>query len=291
MYCEAACCGNGFSLKRLVFAIFSFEWEFFDYEDFDSDAHCQVALSLFKAAKKGLCQHLLDEVQRRLADWNYHYWDDIDAEVKNLVERAAQGCSNAQFHVGFCYQWGQGVRRSFTDAAKWVRMASELGSVEAHLQLGKWHHHGRCGMQQSFWTAAKYYLKAAECGAVEGQVLFATLCYEGRTDLSEAESNHEAEKWFLKAAKQHDETAKKFLSRFWWCRYGMADLLESDGIESAVSLSAKESEAMNAAEQGNVDSKKWLSALWRTQHGWTECHETIHGNAEGDAQFTDFTSD
>lgn len=290
-YCEAACCGNGRSLHQLVFSIFRFEWECFErecgfhHEDFDSDEDCQLALSYFKAVQNGICSHLAEEVQRRLSEWSFHYYEDhgIDVELKHLVKAAEKGDSAAQFSLGLRYEWGQGMRRNFTSAAKWVRMASELGFIEAHLKLGKWYNHGRCNMQQNFEAAAKYYHMAAKCGNVDGQVLLGTLCHEGQANLSEAEEQ-EAEKWFLKAAKQNDASSKKFLARFWWSRYGMAELLGSDKIGSAICSSAKESKAIDAAEQGDVESKKWLSAFWLTHHGWTERHE----RAEAFTQFAYF---
>ena len=53
-------------------------------------------------------------------------------EAINRIRKAAeQGDVYAQFTLGFMYVTGRGVRRSYHEAAKWYRKASEQGHALA----------------------------------------------------------------------------------------------------------------------------------------------------------------
>jgi TPR repeat protein len=59
-----------------------------------------------------------------------------------LVEAAAwfrkaaeQGVARAQFHLGFCYECGEGVQRDKGQAAIWYRRAADQGDGDAKTRL------------------------------------------------------------------------------------------------------------------------------------------------------------
>jgi hypothetical protein len=59
------------------------------------------------------------------------------ASVDELKERATQGDTAAQLNLGMMYSRGLGVPEDKTEAAKWLRMATERGSAEAKTELDR----------------------------------------------------------------------------------------------------------------------------------------------------------
>jgi len=55
--------------------------------------------------------------------------------VLEITKAANQGNADAQYQLGLCYFNGNGVRRNYTKAAVWFRMAAEQGHTHAQYQL------------------------------------------------------------------------------------------------------------------------------------------------------------
>ncbi len=59
-------------------------------------------------------------------------------EIFEIVKKAAkQGYAGAQFNLGCCYYYGQGVERDYAEAADWFRKAAEQGHANAQDNLNK----------------------------------------------------------------------------------------------------------------------------------------------------------
>ena len=54
----------------------------------------------------------------------------VDA-VKQYRNEAEQGDAEAQYHLGCCYQFGDGVIKNKTEAAKWFRKSAKQGYTQA----------------------------------------------------------------------------------------------------------------------------------------------------------------
>lgn len=67
-----------------------------------------------------------------------------DAEIlSQLVEQATQGDASAQYALGRRYNLGDGVKRDYTEAAKWFSKAADQGQVLAQGALGDYYNYGR----------------------------------------------------------------------------------------------------------------------------------------------------
>ena len=57
-------------------------------------------------------------------------------DIDELKKQAEQGDAEAQFKLGVCYDNGNGVPQSDTEAVKWWSLAAKQGCVEANYNLG-----------------------------------------------------------------------------------------------------------------------------------------------------------
>ena len=49
---------------------------------------------------------------------------------------AEQGNADAQFHLGWCLEHGQGIEKDESEAVRWYRKAAEQGHPDAQYLLG-----------------------------------------------------------------------------------------------------------------------------------------------------------
>ena len=56
-------------------------------------------------------------------------------DIPSLRQRAEQGDAEAQFHLGWAYRDGKGVRKNDAEAMKWFRRAAEQGHAHAQVAL------------------------------------------------------------------------------------------------------------------------------------------------------------
>ena len=122
-----------------------------------------------------------------------------DAEAVNWYRKAAeQGHDNAQFSLGVMYEFGKGVPQHNTEAVKWYRQAAEQDLAIAQVALGLMYDHGK-GVPQHDTEAVKWYRKAAEQGHAEAQFSLGLMYALGRGVL---EDDVHAYAWFNIAAAQ-----------------------------------------------------------------------------------------
>ncbi len=86
--------------------------------------------------------------------------------------KAEQGDATAQFNLGVCYAYGDGVSEDQVEAVKWYRKAAEQGIVDAQVNLGICYSDGD-GVSQDQEEAVKWYRKAAEQGNTSAQFFLA----------------------------------------------------------------------------------------------------------------------
>lgn len=195
---------------------------------------------------------------------------------------AAQGHSEAQSWLGYCYQFGKGVKQDYSQAAYWYRKSAEQGSAYAQNQLGDCYFYGR-GVTQDYYQAVYWYRKAADKGNANGQANLGwcylkgygiTLdygqavywlrkaaekgkanaqcnlgwCYENGNGVPQ--SWNDAVYWYRKAAEGGNATGQNNLG---WCyEYGRG---VTKDISQAIYWYTK------AADQGNSSAKSALERL------------------------------
>ncbi len=105
---------------------------------------------------------------------------------KSFKRLADQGNADAQFAIGFMYEYGKprgGISYFFqtpdhAEAANWYRKAAARGSAKAQSNLGRLYANG-LGVARSDAEAARWYRKAASQGLAEAQYNLGNRYYLG----------------------------------------------------------------------------------------------------------------
>ena len=77
----------------------------------------------------------------------------------DLVKRAEQGDLKSGLELAKSYLTGRGVKRDYTEALRWFRIAAEDGSGEAEYYLANCYYKG-IGVEKDYKRALDYFLKA-----------------------------------------------------------------------------------------------------------------------------------
>ena len=83
--------------------------------------------------------------------------------IKWYTKAAEQGDAAAQFNLGICYDFGEGVEQDMQKAVEWYTKAAEQGNAKAQFNLGGCYKDGE-GVEQDKQKAVEWYTKAAEQG-------------------------------------------------------------------------------------------------------------------------------
>ena len=190
--------------------------------------------------------------------------EKYEEAVKWFRKAAEQGNSQAQYHLGWCYEYGFGVSKDEVQAVKWyhkaaeqedadvielIKLSSEVlvhADAEICFRLGE-----EAVNKEKYEEAVKWYRKAAEQGDADAQCNLGW-CYEHGRGISKDEV--QAVKWYRKAAEQGNSQAQCYLG---WCyQYGSG--ISKDEVQ-AVKWYRK------AAEQGNSQAQCNLG--WCYEYG------------------------
>jgi uncharacterized protein len=115
----------------------------------------------------------------------------------NVCSKAAdQGEVNAQFHLGYMYDFGQGVTQDYKEAVKWYSKAAEQGDAEAQYYLGAKYAYG-VGVIPDCLIAHMFLSLSAAQGDVNPKILLDTVSQE-MTQSQIAEAQRMAREWMQK---------------------------------------------------------------------------------------------
>ncbi len=206
----------------------------------------------------------LDAVGMRDLGWKYDQGDGVPQNYKKaliLYTMAAElGLADAQFRVGYFYQFGQGTSIDLKKAREWYQKGAKNGSDLAKQFLatlpsetpipqrqlsadelnkyGEDAYHGNDGFEKDLALAFSYFKKAAEIGHPQAQSNLA-FCYKNGEGT--AKDIAKAIYWYTQAANQGHVISQYNLGVF----YKNGDGVPKD-YKKAVEWYQK------AAEQGNV---------------------------------------
>jgi len=138
---------------------------------------------------------------------------DYATAFDELRPLADKGDPNAQFTLGFMYDYGQGVRRNAIEAIWWYRKAAEQGSAVAQFTLGGIYESGR-GAPKDLIAAYRWYSLAAESlppGEIRNTVIERQDTVAGQ--LSDSELAHARELLLGQAAAVDADAASAALRR------------------------------------------------------------------------------
>jgi len=135
-------------------------------------------------------------------------WTHDLEETRKLAEA---GNAVAQNHLGFMYQYGEGVPRDAAEALKWYRKAADQGYALAQNNLGVMYANGN-GVPRDAAEAIKWYRKAADQGIAQAQFNLGLMYANGNgvpKDAAEAYPWYNLASIFLgDARKRRDELEK-----------------------------------------------------------------------------------
>lgn len=105
---------------------------------------------------------------------NYKQAEKLQKSEKNeeafeyYLKAARQGDAEAQFYLGLCYNYGDGVEKDLSEAVVWYRKAADQGFADAQYSLGSCYFNGY-GVEKDLSEAVKWYRKAANQGFKRAQ--------------------------------------------------------------------------------------------------------------------------
>ena len=156
-------------------------------------------------AKKSKEQELLELAEQGDANAQYelgYYYEWKSYDDKKALEwytkAAEQGHIKAQEQVAYIYRKGKVVERSYEKYVEWMTKAANQGSAEAQQSLGVFYDKGADGVPQNYELAAMWFEKAAEQGKVEATYQLGEYYYWGN---GVPENNEKAIEWYKKAAE------------------------------------------------------------------------------------------
>jgi TPR repeat protein len=169
-----------------------------------------------------------------------------DEAVEGFRKAAEQGEARAQCNLGWAYEKGFEVRKSYEEAVKWYRKAAEQGDPEAQNKMGLAYYNG-FGVAQDYEEAVKWFRRAAEQGDAQSQNGLGNMYRNG---FGVAQNYEDALKWYGKAAEQGNALAQVNLGNMYKSGSGVAK-----NLEEAMKWYRK------AAEQGNGNAEVNLRGL------------------------------
>lgn len=105
---------------------------------------------------------------------NYKQAEKFQKSEKNeeafeyYLKAARQGDAEAQFYLGLCYNYGDGVEKDLSEAVVWFRKAAHQGLAQAQFNLGLCYYNGN-GVEKNLSEAVKWFRKAAVQGLAKAQ--------------------------------------------------------------------------------------------------------------------------
>ena len=176
----------------------------------------------------------------------------ISGEAAKYYRDAMRGDAAAQCNLGYCYEYGKGVRRDYTEAMKWYRESAERGNAPAQYNIGNCYYYGK-GTSKDYAEAIKWFKKAAEQGYASAQCNLG-ICYHYGKGVGQDYA--EAVKWYRKAAEQGDADAQ--------CNLGIC-YEYGNGVGKDYTEAAKWYE--NAAIQGSSLAQCYLGECYEFGRG------------------------
>ena len=89
---------------------------------------------------------------------------DYTKAFKLFLPAATEGHAEAQFVLGYMYEYGQGTTKDYTKAVSWYKRAADQNHASAQCNLGLLYERGN-GVTQNYTEAYNYYMKSAAQGS------------------------------------------------------------------------------------------------------------------------------
>jgi hypothetical protein len=170
---------------------------------------------------------------------------DYGAALRLYTTAANAGDPQAEYQVGYMYQFGQGISQDYQAAVHWYALAAAQGSKMAQVNLGYLSAHG-FGTARDYAAALRWYQLAAEQGSAPAQYQLGDLYEKG---YGVPVNYAQAFRWYKAAADQGLAIAQYCVGRLYAAGFGV----QRD-------LGAARDWMKRAADGGNADARKWLAS-------------------------------
>ncbi len=148
----------------------------------------------------------------------------IGAQCQNLLLKAKNGNTEAQYELATQYYKGIGQIQSYSNAFVWYKRAAEKNHLASCYALGTMYEEGK-GCTQNIRLAFSYYLQAAERGNELSQLKVAKMFDEGEGVI---ENKSRAYLWYRICAERGDAFSCRRVGDF----YFEGDVIAKDLIEA-----------------------------------------------------------
>ncbi len=171
---------------------------------------------------------------------------DLSQNIRNELYAAAQGNAQAQTHVGWLYEKGEGVSQNYAEALRWYHLAAAQGNANAQDNIGALYVNGQ-GVPRDYAEALHWLRLAAAQGYAQAQKNIGVLYRKGE---GVAQDYAEAMRWFRVAAAQGNADAQTSIG--WLYQHG-------EGVPLDYAEAARW--YRKAADQGDKRAKANLVAI------------------------------
>jgi TPR repeat protein len=185
--------------------------------------------------------------------WDLPHDGAPPTKIMRAWRKAAEGGhSQAQFCIGFCYDYGKGVTEDHNAAAEWYAKAAAQGNALGLCNLGRLFEFGK-GVARDFKSAAACYAKAAAQGSAVSQSNLGVLYRDGKGVAPDFKA---AAALFAKSAAQGDPRGQSALGFAYERGQGVAQDSKAVAVWFA-----------KAAAQGCAEAQYNIGVLYETGKG------------------------
>jgi hypothetical protein len=160
--------------------------------------------------------------------------------------KAQQGDTEAQYRLGHCYDYGEGVKSDYPTAFQWYEKAAKQRHANATAELGGFYYNGYV-VEKNYDRAVALFREAEQKGSAHAQYWLGICYYRGNGVAKNLET---AVSWYRKAAEQGFAEAQYNLATCYYRGKGV-----EKNMDTALSWYQK------SANQGNADAKKRIEQI------------------------------
>ena len=148
---------------------------------------------------------------------------DYAKAVKLMRPLADNGYPDAQYYMGYMYEYGYGVTQDDAVSLDWYIKAASSGSTRSMINLGLMYEYGD-GVEQNYATALAWYKAAANAGDARAATSIGWLYQNGK---GVEQDDATAFAWYLMGANAGIPTAMRFTGWMYYYGKGVAQSSES----------------------------------------------------------------
>ena len=173
---------------------------------------------------------------------------DYSKAVRLMRPLAESGYAQAQYYMGYMYEYGYGVKQDDVVSLDWYVKAAESGSTKSMINLGLMYEYGD-GVEQDYSTALAWYKAAANAGDATSTTNIGWMYQNGK---GVEPDDSAAFSWYLLGANAGIPTAMRFVG--WMYYYGKGVEQSNDNAKFWLQMAVDNGDTAGAYLLKAVDS-------------------------------------